>query len=853
MLSRNSVRSNDLEECVFMSLLSRNEQVTNLIISKIFAEGCSVPTEKLFTITSRVSQLGWDRLLDTIPHSGDWVEDFSSLCHQRSLKSVKLVLSQTQVFLQNDLLYHGIIAAITRGTDEVAVFLFRELLRPADDRGVCSEHANFEALLESLDGKLIKASPGVQEGSRNSSPDIDGDVCYAPESTPSGTECVLELSEILPKLLEKAILVGKYMFLQFAVSILSTYERYILPPKTVDSLVFAAIDARRPKCLEIVLDAHSKPTGHYINNDTLLRLLKKTCLCGEQSAAFTSLILEKAKRGIEEQTIVKILTKALWFAACWNRPKMVEILIKEGAEVDMKDPRRGTVLYNAAYSGFVAVVNCLVANNADVNALNPSPPGWRPIHAAHDNPKIIRLLATSGKVEIDAKTGTQRTALFLASEKGEIESVRELLKYKPDLNCVVDGKTCLSRAAEKGYEDIAVMLLEAGTDPCHPETRTANRLLLHCSTEKNCENLLKRLVQYNFQIDGTDKFGCTALNCLRKGTTVAILQLLINRGASIDTADFSGDTPLSKAIEHDQEHNVEYLLSRGANANAPCGFFCTPIRLACARGSLNMIKLLQRKGADLTHINQRRKGTLFQTACNRSMYQEGREAKDSDRGAIRRYLIENTDSIAQQSDSSWGTNLHAACLWADLDIVKLLLERKAPIDVPDSFARRPIHMALYRTLDFVNLLEQEGAEIFCEDKLQRSALHFAVVSGRLDLVKYILNKRPELVNRGDCDRWTPLMWAVRRCLLFGTRSEERSDIIMELKNRGASIETEGGGTGQTWTAYKIAKYYGLTNEILQLVRAEGEEEDFDLNIREGKTYEDWCCDACLMVRKCLDN
>jgi len=76
---------------------------------------------------------------------------------------------------------------------------------------------------------------------------------------------------------------------------------------------------------------------------------------------------------------------------------------------------------------------------------------------------------------------------------------------------------------------------------------------------------------------------------------------------------------------------------------------------------------------------------------------------------------------------------------------------------------------------------------------------------------------------------------------------------MELKNRGASIETEGEGTGQTWTAYKIAKYYGLTNEILQLVRAEGEEEDFDLNIREGKTYEDWCCDACLMVRKCLDN
>ena len=71
--------------------------------------------------------------------------------------------------------------------------------------------------------------------------------------------------------------------------------------------------------------------------------------------------------------------------------------------------------------------------------------------------------------------------------------------------------------------------------------------------------------------------------------------------------------------------------------------------------------------------------------------------------------------------------------------------------------RQPIHFALYRTKDHIEVLREHGANLFAADKMESSALHFAVVSGRLDVVQYILKEGQgrdlgrDLVNAKDID------------------------------------------------------------------------------------------------------
>ncbi|KAF2802236.1 ankyrin [Mytilinidion resinicola] len=238
-----------------------------------------------------------------------------------------------------------------------------------------------------------------------------------------------------------------------------------------------------------------------------------------------------------------------------------------------------------------------------------------------------------------------------------------------------------------------------------------------------------------------------------------------------------------------------------------------PLHLACARSSLDVIKILVGTDDD-TYVDHEMDGALFQTACFR---------KDDERSGVLTYLLETTEAIGRQSSDRWGSNIHTACLVADLNTVKSLLKRGADINSEDKTGQRPIHNALFRTRDFVKLLREEGRErgieLFLEDRMHRNAFHFAVGNGRLDLVKYIIEERPELATQGDCDGWTPLFWALRECLHWDTESSERSAIIKELKARGAdvTIPDRGKVLDRVWTPYYVATYYGLPANIIELL------------------------------------
>ena len=348
-------------------------------------------------------------------------------------------------------------------------------------------------------------------------------------------------------------------------------------------------------------------------------------------------------------------------------------------------------------------------------------------------------------VDVNATASDGWTAVMLAVNWDEEDCVKVLLEHQPNLHCTAESDSLLSIVGQNDNLKLAFMLLDGGMDPCHEAVMEINKLQLHKCVESNRVELLQRLLLYNFLIDQKDTHGRTPLNCIGPESDIAILRLLVHRGATVNTADNEGKTPLSKMVRSNDVQKAEFLVSKGANPNACIGCrYGTPLHLACRRSSLEMIRMLIDRGADTDNVHEGGMGTIFQAACQRA------NGTNDERLAVLAYLLNTGKVDKKQSSRRWGNNLNTACLMADMEIMKLLINSGVDVNGEDRLGRRPIHFALYQTLVKVEYLRGKGADLFAKDVMQRNALHFAVASGRLDIVKYVLKEKPELVNEGDC-------------------------------------------------------------------------------------------------------
>lgn len=133
-------------------------------------------------------------------------------------------------------------------------------------------------------------------------------------------------------------------------------------------------------------------------------------------------------------------------------------LIKEGADVNVRNKWGGTPLYTAS-NGHTEIVTLLLATKADVNAANIN--GVTPLFIASMNghTEIVKLLIES-KANVNAanKTGNV-TPLILASQNGHTETVKLLLAAEADINIVTEnGVTPMSTASQNDHAEIVELL-----------------------------------------------------------------------------------------------------------------------------------------------------------------------------------------------------------------------------------------------------------------------------------------------------------------------------------------------------------------------------------------------------------
>lgn len=154
------------------------------------------------------------------------------------------------------------------------------------------------------------------------------------------------------------------------------------------------------------------------------------------------------------------------------------------------------------------------------------------------------------------------TDFFRAVGLDDLRTVRDLLSRGFDPNTPDErGQQPLYLALRAESDKVAQLLLQ------HPalDVDRANAMgetALLMAALRGRENFVQALIARGAQVN---REGWTALHYAVTGPSLAVVSLLIDRGAALDARAPNGTTPLMVAAQHGPEEAVLLLLERGAD------------------------------------------------------------------------------------------------------------------------------------------------------------------------------------------------------------------------------------------------------------------------------------------------
>ena len=226
----------------------------------------------------------------------------------------------------------------------------------------------------------------------------------------------------------------------------------------------------------------------------------------------------------------------------------------------------------------------------------------------------------------------------------------------------------------------------------------------------------------------------------------------------VDTLDQYGLTPLTRAIQGNNEAIVEVLLSHGASVSGLKGAFRTPLQQACNNSNSRtkgIVSLLINHGADLNTISPRFQHSPLSVACS-----------SDEKLGIAQLLVNAGANV--NGDGGIIAPLHEAAYYKAKGAVQLLIQAGADVNIlsnksyaPLSAGSSPLHFAAYGgNLDCTNNLLAAGADPNIANSEGQTPLHRAAYHLSVRVVNALLAAGSDPLHQ-DNDGRTPLRYMLQ--------------------------------------------------------------------------------------------
>ena len=401
---------------------------------------------------------------------------------------------------------------------------------------------------------------------------------------------------------------------------------------------------------------------------------------------------------------------ALMMVAHLGHLEMAKILLRhEGINVDLQDDNGMTALYLAAREDHYEIAQLVLDAEANINVVDYQA-GRSPLRCAaeRDHAETVGLL-----LEYDADPALKDyeggTAMLRAVNRGAMRALMKMMEYPIDMECVDDeGQSLLHGAARNGYHDIARLLMENNL----PERRSPNVKALSPNLR--------------------DRYGITPLHDASQRGELAVVAVLLEKGADASAVDKFDRTPFMVAWQYGHDNVMRMLAAAGHGqpSNVSLDEKQLPTWAMTRRGLTDLVAEAIRTRTQDLHIAE--------PCTQNSALHCAVEVNEPD---ILRMLLETRMISVNNPNHFARTPLHLAALEGDLGATQLLIDHGADLDTRDHWKDEALFLAQSNhNLEVMLALIDAGAAVD-EKKIDTNALFFfAVEQGKAASTQILLHQ-----------------------------------------------------------------------------------------------------------------
>ncbi|KAF6027626.1 MIB1 [Bugula neritina] len=300
--------------------------------------------------------------------------------------------------------------------------------------------------------------------------------------------------------------------------------------------------------------------------------------------------------------------------------------------------------------------------------------------AANDGEKLNALLKKLFETNV---SGDINEELVKAAANGDVSKVEELIQTKEaDPNGVFVGHTALQAAAQNGHAEVVRVLVRNGCD-LEIEDKDGDRAIHH-SAFGDESGVIEQLHAGGADLNARNKRRQTPLHIGVNKGHMSVVKTLLEVGCHPSLQDAEGDTPLHDTISKKRDDMLSVLLDYNADVTITNNNGFNAIHHAALRGNPSAMRTILTKCTRKWVVNEKKDDGY--TALHLASLNNHVEVAD--------LLVKVGEANVNVQNINLQTPLHLAVERLHTQIVRLLVKKKANLNIADKDGDTPLHEAL---------------------------------------------------------------------------------------------------------------------------------------------------------------
>ncbi|MGB1298874.1 MAG: ankyrin repeat domain-containing protein [Psychrobium sp.] len=398
---------------------------------------------------------------------------------------------------------------------------------------------------------------------------------------------------------------------------------------------------------------------------------------------------------------------------------------------------------------------------------------------AKEDSRALKMLIAAGAT-LNSKR--KKPPLFVATEQDNLKNVQLLLSLGADPDHIFQLRSLLHEAVAGQKLTLARLFLQAGANAniknrydvtplatsVHQKKPAMTMLLLEHGANANIVDhqlnsplhivvnedkpfLLKEFIKRKVPVNKLNRREESALFIAVKNSELGMVKDLLKAGANPNLKNIDNESPLQKALTKKNLGYAQALIKAKADVNIVDGISNTPLMIATEQVRIPLMKLLLKAGAKVNAVRRHGAKTALYIAIQKS-----------DLNMIR--LLLNAKASVNIRTDQRQTALHLAVGKKHLGMVNLILQGKPQINVLDYVGETALHDSVrYKNLPVVKRLLQAGAQVNTINERGNTPL-ITALENRRSLIAQALIQSGANINVITNKRQTPLDIAIARGL-----------------------------------------------------------------------------------------